>query len=356
MKIAIIGSLFENTPPLKTGSISTVVFNLASGLAELAVQKKNLVIHLLAAGNVEIPGVKYHRIIDIPINYEPLVRQRPEMTLLMRVYYAPEIDNLLKQINPDVIINAANLQLIKPLLHWQDKTLNIVHNALDLAEDKLILRDYPNANYIAISHKQKSLNPSLNWKGVIWHGLDIDSLAKYHTRHKNYFLFLGRIAPIKGLKEICLIYKQASQYHDLAPLIIAGRIEPGAENYFRNEIKPLVDGKKINYIGEVGGEEKYKLVAGAIATLLWYNVEEAFGLPMVESLVLGTPVIANVKGAASEILEDGVNGFLASTVEEYKRLILDINKLSQPNVILSSQKFSRKMMAVKYLRAAEAVS
>ena len=52
--------------------------------------------------------------------------------------------------------------------------------------------------------------------------------------------------------------------------------------------------------------------------------EEPFGLAMVESMVSGTPVIAMARGAASELVEPGITGWLADDldglVEAYGRI------------------------------------
>ena len=57
-------------------------------------------------------------------------------------------------------------------------------------------------------------------------------------------------------------------------------------------------------------EEKVRLLAGARCTLFPIRWNEPFGLVMLESLACGTPVLAFREGAAPEVIEHGVTGFL----------------------------------------------
>ena len=55
---------------------------------------------------------------------------------------------------------------------------------------------------------------------------------------------------------------------------------------------------------------------GPAALLMPIKWDEPFGLVMVEANAVGTPVIAFRRGAATEIVRDGENGYLVETVEE----------------------------------------
>ena len=63
------------------------------------------------------------------------------------------------------------------------------------------------------------------------------------------------------------------------------------------------------------GEEKARLLAGACALLAPLQWEEPFGLAMVEAMASGTPVIAMAKGAAPELITEGVTGFLVEDAD-----------------------------------------
>jgi glycosyltransferase involved in cell wall biosynthesis len=104
-------------------------------------------------------------------------------------------------------------------------------------------------------------------------------------------------------------------------LILAGPVQPGHERFFANEVQPHIDGQQIRYVGEVGGVRKQRLFADAFAFLMPIRWPEPFGLVMVEALAAGTPVLAFPHGAAPEIVEPGVNGFLVRDEDEMARMV-----------------------------------
>jgi glycosyltransferase involved in cell wall biosynthesis len=74
-------------------------------------------------------------------------------------------------------------------------------------------------------------------------------------------------------------------------------------------------------VGEVGGARKQRLFADAFAFLMPIRWPEPFGLVMVEALAAGTPVLAFGHGAAPEIVEPGVNGFLVQDEHEMAAMV-----------------------------------
>ena len=50
--------------------------------------------------------------------------------------------------------------------------------------------------------------------------------------------------------------------------MLAGPVQPGQEGYFRERVKPHLDGRWVKYIGEVAGAEKEELFASAAALLM----------------------------------------------------------------------------------------
>ena len=81
------------------------------------------------------------------------------------------------------------------------------------------------------------------------------------------------------------------------------------------------------YVGDVRGEEKAALLAGARAVLHPSRVEEAFGLVMAEALMSGTPVICSDRGAGSEIIPPDV-GFVCSDARDYRHALENIDSIA----------------------------
>jgi glycosyltransferase involved in cell wall biosynthesis len=83
--------------------------------------------------------------------------------------------------------------------------------------------------------------------------------------------------------------------------------------YFQQEVAPRLPGA--HWIGEVGVEQKVRLLGDAVALLFPVDWEEPFGLVMIEAMFCGTPVIAFPRGAVQEVVDEGVTGFVVPDVE-----------------------------------------
>ena len=94
-------------------------------------------------------------------------------------------------------------------------------------------------------------------------------------------------------------------------MLIAAKMGEAAErDYFEFEVRPLL-GRGIEYIGEVGPDEKKLLLGSARCLLNPIAWAEPFGMVMIEALACGTPVVATPHGAVPEIVRQGLTGFLA---------------------------------------------
>jgi glycosyltransferase involved in cell wall biosynthesis len=164
---------------------------------------------------------------------------------------------------------------------------------------------------VAISHDQASRAPDdVPVAAVIHHGLDLD---RYHfvPEGGDHLVALGRMSPDKGMDTAIEVARRTGR-----ELFIAAKVrEPAEKRYFDQVIRPRLGGG-IEYVGEADHRQKQELLGGALALLnpiRWY---EPFGLVMIESMACGTPVIATPRGAAPEIVDDGVTGFLARSVTD----------------------------------------
>ena len=127
----------------------------------------------------------------------------------------------------------------------------------------------------------------------------------------DYLAFLGRLSPEKG-PHLAIAMAKRSGWR----LKMAGKVDVVDVNYFEQEIKPHIDGKQIEYLGEATHEQKNALMGGAVATLFPITWHEPFGLVMIESMASGTPVIAMNLGSTPEVIAHGKTGFLCQSVEE----------------------------------------
>src|SRR5689334_1444331 len=106
---------------------------------------------------------------------------------------------------------------------------------------------FPDSFYVTISDFQRTKLPLPHIR-TIHHGIDL-SVYTAPEKKRSYLTFLGRIAPPKGTHLAVEIAKTSG-----IPLKIAGEIQPVYKDYWEQQVKPHVDGKFIEYVGEVGPE------------------------------------------------------------------------------------------------------
>jgi glycosyltransferase involved in cell wall biosynthesis len=159
---------------------------------------------------------------------------------------------------------------------------------------------------VAISHAQQRTATGVPVAAVIYHGIDLAGVP-LGTGDGGYVLFLGRMNPDKGAHRAIAVARAAG-----TPIVLAAKMhEPAERRYFTERVEPLL-GPEAVYVGEVGGRAKLELLAGASALVNPIRWPEPFGLVMIEALACGTPVLSFAEGAAPEIIEHGVTGFLCA--------------------------------------------
>jgi glycosyltransferase involved in cell wall biosynthesis len=79
---------------------------------------------------------------------------------------------------------------------------------------------------------------------------------------------------------------------------------------------------------------------------------EPFGLVMIEAMACGTPVIAFNRGSVSEIIEDGLTGFVVEDIEGAIGAIDRLDHLSRGKIRRRfEERFTARRMAQDYLAA-----
>ena len=142
----------------------------------------------------------------------------------------------------------------------------------------------------------------------------------FRAEKDDYLLWIGRFDDYKGAHRAIAVARDAD-----VPLVLAGPVQPGQQEFFEREVQPHIDGDGVRYIGEVG-EEKRDLFAGARALLMPIRWPEPFGLVMTEAMACGTPVIAFPEGSAPELVIDGETGFV---VDDEDAMVEAVRRLDQ---------------------------
>jgi glycosyltransferase involved in cell wall biosynthesis len=163
---------------------------------------------------------------------------------------------------------------------------------------------------VSISNDQRKPLPQANFVATIHHGIP-GELHRPSFEQGRYLAFLGRISPEKRPDRAIRIARAAG-----IPLKIAAKVDKADEDYFRNDILPLLDGPGVEFIGEINEREKTKFLGEAAALLFPVDWPEPFGLVMIEAMACGTPVLAFRGGSIPEVIDVGVTGNVVESEEE----------------------------------------
>ena len=222
-------------------------------------------------------------------------------------------------------------------------SISTMHNRLDLPELRPLFRQFRDVRLVSISQAQRRPAPRLNWVGNVYHGLPRD-LYRPTERHDGYLAFLGRISPEKRVDRAVEIAKRAG-----LPLRIASKLDHTRPEHLA-EVEPLLHAPHVDFVGEVGDEEKQAFLGNATALLFPIDWPEPFGLVMIESMACGTPVIAFRNGAVEEVVQNGVTGWICDTVEEAVERVRQVDRLSRTRCrACFDERFDVRRMAADYL-------
>jgi glycosyltransferase involved in cell wall biosynthesis len=208
----------------------------------------------------------------------------------------------------------------------------------------------PRVPVIAISQHQASTASGVPIAATIHHGVDLDGFPVGNGSGE-YALFLGRMFAGKGVDLAARLAREADM-----PLVIAGKMREESEiEYFEAKVKPLLD-DDIVYVGEVDHATKLELLGNARCLLNPIIWPEPFGMVMIEALACGTPVVTTGFGAAPEIVEDGVVGFVCNTEPELLEALARVDAIDRGRCrSIVEERFSAERMVRDHLSLYESV-
>ncbi len=330
MRVALIAPPFISVPPRAYGGTELFIAQLSVGLRKLGI---DVVVYTNGESTVSVEKRWLYEKSQWPIRGE--------------IY-----DNL-KDINHTswAILDAApdcdviHLNNVPGLVHSRYLPTPFVYTIHHPHQEPLseFYGFFPQVSYVTISDFQR-FREKMPKIRTIHHGLD---LSRYEFREKKdkYLSFIGRIAPIKGPHLAIQVAKRTG-----IPLQIAGEVQPMYRPYFDAEVKPHLDGKLIQYIGEADLEAKNELLGNSLAMLFPIQWDEPFGLVMAEAMACGTPVLALPGGSVSEIVRNGVSGYVCGSVEELAARAQDVQGTLKPSEVrrYAEQHFSLERMVAEY--------
>ena len=294
MRIALVSTPFVRLPPPGYGGTELVVHVLARALGRMAHE-----VTVFATGDSRGARVRsfFDRAVWPPDPYAELLHCRAAAREIARGRFDVVHAHL-----PAVLAFADELgtPLVYTVHHEEVAALARYYAAVPAPVWR-----------VAISARQAALaSPPV--QAVIHHGLE-PSMYPDCGPGGDVAFFLGRLSWVKG-PEIAI---EAARRAGLR-IAVAGEVhgDEAPAGWVDQVLAPALRYPNVIRIGRAELAEKRRLFARARALLVPLRWEEPFGLVMIEALLAGCPVIAHARGAAPEIVEDGLDGFLVRGAEE----------------------------------------
>jgi len=381
LRVAIIAPPWISIPPKGYGGIEAVLDGLITGLKNHDVQ-----VELFSIGKTKIRGVKVHSLykteqyhhIHKPM-YESLPIIGAHLQYALNAIRADGKFDIIHDHNgflgPQVLAWATHDMGIPPVIHTIHGPPFSNQEMLDqdLPDNRPFWRNLAKMDsrfyVVGISNtlmKPAPANLRSHIVPTVYNAVDVSQFT-YLAKKKNFFITLARFSSDKGQHIAAKLCDQLGYKLKMAGAVagiestrqlaleIANPLSPYRNavdfRYYSDRILPFtINNNDITNIGNVEGSRKLDLLANAKALLFPIDWEEPFGMSVIEALASGTPVIAMNRGAMSEIIQHGINGFLANSEQEFAEYMQRIDEIDPRECRKSvEERFSADVMALSYI-------
>ncbi|MEW5992207.1 MAG: glycosyltransferase family 4 protein [Chloroflexota bacterium] len=293
LRIAQVAPPLERVPPAGYGGTERVVYELTAELV-----RRGHDVTVFASGDSEVP-----------------CRLVPTVDEALRpAGFGDDPSPYFLETLDAVFARGSEFDVVHSHLEWWSLALprglrapvaSTFHGRLDVPWSRRLLAGRPQG-LVAISRSQASVHPGIDWT-IIHNGLALGSMPTV-AEPSDAFCFVGRVEAAKGILEAIEIAKLTGR-----PLRIAAKIgtTPEQRAYHEDVFLPALEkaGSDVEFLGELDGRDRDRLLAESHAALMPGAWPEPFGLVAIEALACGTPILARRVGALPEIIRDGVDGF-----------------------------------------------
>jgi glycosyltransferase involved in cell wall biosynthesis len=337
MRIAQIAPLFEAVPPKLYGGTERVVYSLTEELVAMGHD-----VTLFASGD-SITSAKLEPVWPQALRLDPNIRDWVSTYAIMMEYVRQRCDAF------DVLHFHVDYWPNSLFSRQEVPFVTTLHGRLDLPEFAAVYRMFPNVPLVSISNNQRTPVPDLGWAATVYHGMPQNLLTPQPGGKHDYFAFLGRISPEKGIERAIRIAQACG-----VTLKVAAKVDKADQEYFDREVAPLLATGGVEFIGEINDAQKPAFLSGAKALLFAIDWPEPFGLVMIEAMACGCPVIAFRRGSVPEVMDDGITGFIVDNVEEAIVACGRLGELDRAKVRAQFDKrFTARRMAEDYITVYE---
>lgn len=319
----------------------------------------------------------WNRLFEKVLHYVPMKTKKNIFgySLEDRIVYYEGIKRLVRKEKPDIVITFMHFELFKKLCKVHPKAKHIYFfRSTDL---KLRLGDenikflIENSNGFLANTKSpidelKSMSPNLSFPTeTIYNSVNLDDFSnkiseelskkyreKFNLTPDDFVIgYAGRLSEEKSILELFQTVNYLKKKGLTVHLLIAGsiEIETTPNTFYYEEIINYAKehlSNQIHFLGWLPNEKLYEFYNTLDIGVLLSKYSEGNSMFLLESLSMGTPMIATSIGGNLEIITDGENGFLIDIENVEQQLIQKLE------TILSHKKQLNQMSvnAINYIK------
>lgn len=386
LRVAIIAPPWLAMPIKGYGGIELVVQSLVEELVKLGVY-----VEVFANGTHKIRGVKTHAYykeelfdtIDLPYYDAPLQIMQTHLNYALKeIEHSGNFDIIHDHnpyIGPAYFSLASRIKGVPPVLHTFhgppfSSSQSIAEGQVD-NRPQLAHMNPGNMYMTCISDAMAQHAPAQikeHLLGAVHNAIAVEQFP-FVDKKREYYITLARFTKDKGQSTAV---KFASKFKK--KLRMAGTVAGIGTNrkllfelsnplsvlrkneefrYYSDKILPYVlRHPSITYVGNLSGRKKLKFISEAKALLFPIEWDEPFGMAVIEALACGTPVVAMNRGSMPEIIQHGINGFLANDEKEFFEYAQRVGEIDPAECRRTvEENFSARSMALKYIERYEEV-
>jgi len=219
--------------------------------------------------------------------------------------------------------NSTHGRLIYKLKYWSFK--KILQHALTAANTILVPSEFVKKDLINTLHVQENKILVTN-EGITKHSKTIqnntEEILKRYKINKPYLLYVGVAYPHKNIQGLITYFNNfVTKYSKNYQLILVGK-----KNYFYNKISSLLKKEKNSntILTDFIPDSELPAIYQNATALIYPSLYEGFGLPPLEAMSYGTPVLASNASCLPEILGDAALYFNPTDIESATTAIFNI--------------------------------
>ncbi|MCE5359410.1 MAG: glycosyltransferase family 4 protein [Acidithiobacillus sp.] len=155
-----------------------------------------------------------------------------------------------------------------------------------------------------------------------------------------YLLYVGAPDANKNIGRILKAFDQVAKAAPSLHLFLAGNWRKEGQAWLETQCQHLAFGHKVRHLGFIPDEDLPGLYANALA-FVFPSLEEGFGMPVVEAMACGTPVITSNRGSLREVAEDAAWLVTPEALEDLAAALISIVRSSEVREELAARGLQR---------------